>query len=495
VSEGVFKIDPGNNYVMAHLTTNGPGSVRLASNDVASALEYNDSIMIFLTGVLNLYNTKSNTISYITASEGLPSESAVGIEKDRHGNLWISLLNGLCRMNLEKKTLTYFDRTDGIANDNFDLATYQLPDGRMIFGSTNDFLVFNPDDIKTDAPPRKVTITGFKLFNAPLSVDSLLQLKNIRLSHSQNSISISFSSLSYFNRSKISYYYKLQKIDKEWRKATEANEAVYNYLPPGSYIFNVRAESADGVSSINSTQLRIVINTPFWQTWLFYTLLALLAGGLVYWLDRERMKRKENMHKMRSDIAGNLYEDVNTALNNINILSEIATLKAGSEPVKSIEYLEQIHEKSHNMIIALDDMLWSIDPENDSMRKTIDRMKEYMDALKNRHSTKIDILVDKKIEKLELNMKLRLEWFLLFKEIIKTIVHCGAQNNGIHIGLEKLNIVCTFQFQNGQGDIQQLESLLQNNDMNKRLKEMRAKLKIYMDKAHSLVVLKIPVSP
>ena len=83
---------------------------------------------------------------------------------------------------------------------------------------------------------------------------------------------------------------------------------------------------------------------------------------------------------MRGDIAGNLHEEINTALNNINVLSEIAKIKADKEPEQSKNYINEIHSKSHNMIIAMDDMLWSIDPANDSMAKTIDRIKEFSDA-------------------------------------------------------------------------------------------------------------------
>ncbi len=63
---------------------------------------------------------------------------------------------------------------------------------------------------------------------------------------------------------------------------------------------------------------------------------------------------------MRSDIANNLHQEVNIALGNINILSEMANLKAVKEPQKSKEFIEQIHSKSKNMMVALDDMFWSI---------------------------------------------------------------------------------------------------------------------------------------
>ena len=58
-------------------------------------------------------------------------------------------------------------------------------------------------------------------------------------------------------------------------------------------------------------------------------------------------------------------------------LSEIASIKAEKEPVQSKNYISEINYKSRNMITAMDDMLWSIDPANDTMQKFIARAKEF----------------------------------------------------------------------------------------------------------------------
>ena len=196
---------------------------------------------------------------------------------------------------------------------------------------------------------------------------------------------------------------------------------------------------------------------------------------------------------MRSEIAGNLHEEINTALNNINILSEMAKLKAEKDPQRSKEYFEQIHSKSHNMIIAMDDMLWSINPENDSMQKTAERMKEYVDALKNRHQVNIDILVDKDVQALELNMKLRHDAFLLFKDGIKAVVNAGAKNCRVHLGYDSGSLLYTMQFENKGCDMQQLNNLFNSNDMEKRLAGINARMKVQVHKSNSTVELEMPV--
>ena len=196
---------------------------------------------------------------------------------------------------------------------------------------------------------------------------------------------------------------------------------------------------------------------------------------------------------MRSDIAGNLHEQVNTALNNINILSEMARLKADKDPEKSKEYIEQIHTKSHNMIIAMDDMLWSINPHNDNMAKTTERMREYIDALQTRYGVSISMEVDKKVELLELNMKLRHDAFLWFKEGIKNLVTVGASILHVYMSLEKNHLIFIAQFDTEGCDMKQLNNLLHRQDLESKLKTMNATIDIAVHKTSSTITLEIPV--
>ncbi len=493
--EGVYQIDPASERIVQQLNTKSSAEKKLLTNDASTIFQYNDSIMLIGTGGLNLYNTNSNTIDHVSSADGLPADAVVTIEKDRQGYLWLGLMNGLCRMNLAKKTFSFYDRSDGIANDNFQVsASYVLPDGRMLFGSSDDFVVFDPYDVKASTKPPDVSITEFKLLNKYLLVDSLSKLDKISLSSEQNSITIGFAGLSYFNKSKLIYYYMMEGIDEEWKKANELNQAIYNYLPAGRYLFKVRAENADGISSASTTNMVIRVYPPFWKSWWFITLLVGALSLLLYWVDRLQRKKKEDFHKIRNDVAGNIHEEINLALNNINILSEMAKIKADADPVKSKEFIELIHNRSHNMIIAMDDMLWSLDPQNDSMQKTVERMREYIDALQNRHEVTIELIVEKKVSTLELNMKFRYEALLLFKEALKALVMAGTRKCYINITLEKNSLLFTIQFDNAHCDLQAINNLLQRRDLEKHVRSIKAILDVQVHKTNSLFILQLPVN-
>jgi len=434
---GVYKMDPSTESIVEHLTTDGPPNKRLIVNG-ADILEYNDSLMIIAGAGLNFYNTKTNTIRHITNNEGLPSNVVVSLQKDRAGYLWIATMSGLCRMNVQKGTFTQYNRNDGMAHDDFDVSTdYQLPDGRLIFGTSIDFVVFNPMDVKTTAAPPEVHITEFRVQNNSLMVDSLMGLNEIELAANENSIAISYSILSYSNVSKPAYYYMLENIDKDWKKGNEFNQAIYSYLPAGTYTFKIRAENADAVSSKKITTLRIRISPPFWKSWWFYGLLTITCIVAFYLADRERLLRMRATQKLRTDIALNLHHDVNSALGNINLLSEMARMKADKDIPKAKELIEQISNKSNDMMIAMDDILWVIDPANDSMEKTLLRMSEFIDALRNRYEAEIDMHVDEKVKDLKLDMKGRHGFFFIFKTALRCMVqYSGARQTLINIDLQ-----------------------------------------------------------
>ncbi|MBI1342203.1 MAG: hypothetical protein GC171_04610 [Terrimonas sp.] len=491
-SDGLVVLDPETGKTVLKFSAGSTGAYRLPEDGVSSVLEYDDSLMVITTSTRAIIYNRYTKTSKILGNEQIISGYISSVERDDHGYLWISTTTGLYRVTLQNKMFVLYDRRDGIANEEFSLAaSYHMPDGKLLFGGSGQFIVFQPNTIDISRiPPPTATLTGMMATNRPLRVDSILKLDKINLGFKQNSLEFEFSTLRFFSPYIVRY--KMEGIDKTWKVSDRNYTAIYSYLPPGTYKFLLKTEDTDGKEGPVSS-LQIVIAPPFWGTWWFYSLLVLAGGLLIFWFDRERMKRKEAIVKMRTEIAANLHEEINKALNNINILSEMARLKAGQNTPKAVEYIEQIHSKSHNMIIAMDDILWNIDPENDSMSKAIDRLREYIDALKNRQGVQIDLMVDKKVEHLKLNMQLRQSIFRLFKGGISNFIKTGALNCQIDISLEKNNIVYTVEFDNSKTDLQLLNNLLKRQELEQWLNEIHAKLSNETHTSRSVITLVIPL--
>ena len=417
LGQGLLKIDAKTHKLVKTFTSSGKPGERVFMDSPGDMTYYDDSTLIVAAGCINIVNTKTDKISFITAEDGLPSNTTESIERDEKGIVWIGMTNGICRLNLQKKLTTYYDRRDGIAYDKFNMAgVRELADGRIIFFTDHNFLVFDPTKIVAQTLPPTPTITSFTLASQSLTPNILQTEKNITLKYNNTSIAIGFSALSFLQQRKLHYYYMLEGLDKDWIHTDRPIQAIFNYLPSGGYTFKVRSENADGVLSEQMASIPIIVRSPFWKTWWFYCLIILAIIALLYLFDRERLKKRRSLEQVRIQIAANLHDEINYTLNNINVLSEIAKIKADRNIEQSKDFIDQISDKSRYMIESLDDMLWTIHPENDSMEDTIVRIRELTENMMATHNVNIDLIFDRQLQKLTLDMKVRHELFFFYKE-------------------------------------------------------------------------------
>lgn len=70
---------------------------------------------------------------------------------------------------------------------------------------------------------------------------------------------------------------------------------------------------------------------------------------------------------------------------------------------------------------AMDDIVWSIKPDNDNMHKVIARMREYATGILEARNIEFNFQVEDKINDLKLDMESRRDLFLIFKEAVNNI--------------------------------------------------------------------------
>ena len=91
------------------------------------------------------------------------------------------------------------------------------------------------------------------------------------------------------------------------------------------------------------------------------------------------------------------------------------------------EYIAQISETSNRMVQAMYDMVWSIDPKNDTMMDTIERMKSFAVEAESLHNMDIIFDIEEAAAKLNLDMAHRYELLSVFKEAISNAVKHRSQ--------------------------------------------------------------------
>jgi signal transduction histidine kinase/ligand-binding sensor domain-containing protein len=475
-ANGAYIVNTGNNQVIQHFTSDGPPHQRLQTMVVSSFCIYNDTTIVIGGGGLNIYNPVKQTIRKIKIPPSLPTDVAA-IQKDRNGYLWVTQSTGLFRLNPDVlKVFIVFDRLDGITNDRFiPGASTRLADGRIIFGCSNQFIVFDPQKVELADSLPDVAIAGFKVQNQPLPVDSLLSLKRIDLDPNQNGITIELSYLMYQSASILKY--KLEGIDKDWIRADLTSQAVYPYLPAGTYTFKALTEDSEGKPGKNITTLIIKVRPHFWQTWWFFGLIIFVGVGLFLWVDQLRMQKIKATESVRNKIATSLTEDMGNSLSSINITSELAKTKIDNDSARTKEYINQISDSSNRMVQAMYDMVWSINPLNDTLQHTIDRMKSYAAEMESMYSPSIIFQVEEQAKDLRLRMETRYEMLSIFKEAVNNAAR-HAQAKYIEVNLQYKNPTITLCIRDdGKGfNVEMVELSRGLSEMRRRAGTINAKL-------------------
>lgn len=277
-------------------------------------------------GGLNKFDPVSGTCRRFTQADGLASNSVYGLVEDDKGMLWISTNDGISKFNPFSETFTNYNIDDGLQSTEFNGgAFFKSKSGEIFFGGINGFNAFYPENIRGNEHQPPVILTEFRLFNEPALLNKTLnELEEIRLSWKDNVFSFEFAALDYTAPERNRYAYKMEGVDKEWIY-TDASKrfAGYTTLPPGTYVFRVKASNNDNVWNEKGTAIRIVIMPPFRQTALFRALVLIALILLLFlayqWsLRSTRQKRAELEARIRerSEAANNLQ----AALNEVHVL-------------------------------------------------------------------------------------------------------------------------------------------------------------------------------
>ncbi|WP_083940657.1 hybrid sensor histidine kinase/response regulator transcription factor [Rudanella lutea] len=302
---GLFYLDPNTGQV-THLSATSAGQGLLGSTVYAIVEQPKGTIWVGTESGLNKLtlgpahrNRGTSTpgpimVAQYTEKDGLPDPSVNGILPDRQGHLWMSTLKGLVRFEPANASVRVYLPTLIFSHN----CHYRFPDGRLVFGTADGFVLFDPARIPTDDSPPRVVIDNLKLFNREVSIGQTLNddvllprtlsdLPTLQLNYRNNVFTVGFTALHFVNPARNRYGYRLVGFDRNWTLTDAGNRsATYTNLDPGTYRFEVRAANNVGHWVSAPTVLTVEMLPPPWKTWWAYTLYVLLLAGALYAVGR-----------------------------------------------------------------------------------------------------------------------------------------------------------------------------------------------------------------
>jgi diguanylate cyclase (GGDEF)-like protein len=247
----------------------------------------------------------------------------LAMRSDRAGMLWLSTAGGLIRLDPATGAVARFSSSDGLSEGFAIGAAYAAPNGVLYFSGVKGMTGVHPDKVRSISVAPHVAITDISVFNRSLAggarspgVDlrgTVTAPAEVTLSVQESVFSFEFSALHYTDPSRNTYAHRLKGFDRDWVH-TDANHrtATYTNLDPGSYTFEVKAANEHGLWSAQPASVAIRILPPFWQTWWFRLLGALLALGLLATAYRARVRsltrRQKQLQALVAARTGELEE-------------------------------------------------------------------------------------------------------------------------------------------------------------------------------------------
>ena len=423
---------------------------------------------------LNRFDPVKYTFKVLGRDNGLYDDNIFAIEEDNKGNIWFSTGKSIAKLNPETWSFKEYNKFDGVTASSFNTrSSLKLPSGKLIFGGINGFNLFDPDSIKENDFRPKIVISDIKILNLSLkryqtenqrniSDKAVNYIKKLKLRPNENSISFKFAALNYILPQKNQYRYKLEGFDKKWITAGFNRTATYTNLPPGRYVFRIKASNNDKIWSSSEKNIIINIAPPFYNTSLFRILmLILIVAVFIFYNKLKTLKIKQQKDKLekvvsektRELIRANMYleeKQEEIEVQNSKILSqknelekhkdnleeivkertkelENAKLKAEkSERLKSAFLANMSHEirTPMNAIVGFSTLLNTPGLNDEERKEFIGHIKENSDAL----LMLIDDLLD--LSQIEAgNMYVRKERFVV-KELISQITKIYSSKYG-----------------------------------------------------------------
>jgi two-component system, NarL family, sensor histidine kinase UhpB len=173
--------------------------------------------------------------------------------------------------------------------------------------------------------------------------------------------------------------------------------------------------------------------------------LLLLVGVLAInrYKAANKARRLIEMEKMRNNIARDLHDDMGSTLSSINIISKVA-MENQDEKIKLGEHLKKIHDNSGFILENMSDIVWTINPVNDTLEKIVFKMKEFAADILEPLNIQYNFAEAGQFHNTRLGLQIRKDLYLVFKEAVNnaakysrcTRVDIAVRNNDRVIEME-----------------------------------------------------------
>jgi signal transduction histidine kinase/ligand-binding sensor domain-containing protein len=440
-----------------------------------------------------LLHWKNGAFRRYTAKDGLPSDSIIQILGDRQSNLWLGTRAGIVRIssaalnlyesgNLKGLPVSIYGQPDGLLTIGSAIISqpncWPARDGALLFAMANSVAAVDPEQVHINPIAPTLTLEelranektiwptspGAILTAPPLANTSEPQAApfKINVAPGRGDLEFQYAGPDLDSPVRVRFKYKLEGLENSWNDGGGDRKAIYRHLPPGDYVFHVMACNSDSVWSVDSALVAVTLAPFFYETLWFRAGIGLLAVvslslALVFAYRRrvrlrlDQLERQHDLERERSRIAQDLHDDLGAGLTEIGLLGGLLQ-KPSTSPARDRQGLDRIVQRCRDLVTALDEIVWAVNPRNDSMNSLGGYLARYAQEFFEPTSIRCRLEIQEMDSQQSFNSEQRHNLFLAFKEALTNVVrHSGATEVRIRIFLENKTLLVVCIEDNGHG--------------------------------------------
>jgi len=369
-------------------------------------------------GRLDAPDSPQPRFTVYTEHNGLSSSDVRCLTEDALGYIYLGGRKGVDRLDPATGRIVHFTTVDGLLDNVVDSARRDR-DGSLWFGTRRGLSRLIPSRdhpvpppatwitaVQVDGVARVVSELGVPLVSGPdLEAESRLEVESL--------------ALDFMPGAALRYQHKMAGVDADWSEPAAARVVQYAELPEGWQRFEVRAVTRDGAVGAPGVVV-FHVEPPLWRRGWVLALAALgvTAAGIGFY--RYRSFHQVALERMRTRIATDLHDDLGSSLTRVSILSEVARRRVADDS-ESSRLLSEIGGAAREMIEALGESIWAIDPRRDDLRSFVTRVRRFAGGLLDGSGIAWQLRAPQDADQVKLSPVERRQLFLLVKEALHNV--------------------------------------------------------------------------
>lgn len=391
ITENLVLLGTKTGAFLYNLTTHNYKSTEIT--DFVKSILITQTNKIYVGTIVGIYemNLNGKIQKHYSTANGLKNNFIYGLLADNNGKIWFSHNRGISVFDHKLSSFKHYGVNDGLQSNEFNTGAYYKDEkGLLYFGGVNGINLIDPDNIIENKNTPQIAINEILLGDMPYKSDTAYnEIKTLQLSYLENTLSFDFSALEFSQPENNTYQYMLAGYDNNWIQSGTKHFARYANLPPGNYIFKIKAANGDGYWNENPRELFVTITPPFWQRNWFYALvfiITFLAIGVIVItyinIQKQKLKRsleiQQKLEQERLRISRDLHDNVGAQLS--YLITNVEWMLQHPNQINEEEVQERLKalsETGRNAIITLRQTIWAISSTSLSIEDFTDRFKQF----------------------------------------------------------------------------------------------------------------------